>query len=657
MTQTKEVRTTAAVLGFILFVAACGGGQQAQSCTSDTQCGAGICADQGCQSASLTSFASALTVTPQTAQLDAVAGVTPAGAAFMIANASTKWHGFAVACDSDAKPSPDEGFIAPSRSTSVSLELRAPSPGTSTVTCAVTSRSGRTAFGRFVLTIKATGTGVADFSVEVRPAALALEPGQSGVSQVVIGRMGGFSSRVALAVSGVPAGATAILGGSGNGDPDELEDAEAGEAGAGATLRVNAGTAAKGSYTLSIDATSGALAHHAPIALTVGGPPPVAKPDFAVAASPGSLSVTNGGAAAPSSISVIPSNGFANQVTLSVAGLPTGATGSFNKTTLPGGTGSATLTVQAKAAAVGKYPLTVTAVGGGLTHAATIDLTIATGAPAADFTLSATPGALNLTDGGAAATTTVRVTPSNGFARDVSLSVSGVPVGAKASLDTSTIFAGSGTATLSVQAMSAAAGSFTLTITASGGTSTHTAAVALSVAAAAPRPDFAFSASPTSLQLMAGASGTSLLRVSPMNGFAASVTLSVAGLPAGATASFTPPTLATGSGTDTLTVSTGTAGPGTSSLTVTATGGGISHTAAISLTIATAACTQDTWGNFAQAFMANNCLSCHSYASSVATLKPHPNSAWISNGSMPPGGPLSASDKSRILLWLSCGLP
>ena len=863
MTNPREVRTTLAVIGLILSVAACSGGQKADSCTSDTQCGAGICADQGCQSASLTSTSSALTVTPQAAQLEVVAGVAPTGVTFVIANPSSKGHGFAVVCDSDAQPSPEEGHLDPSASASVALELPASSPGTSAVTCAVTSRSGHTAYAKFVLTLKATGPG-ADFSVAVKPAALTLDPGKSGTSQVVIVRSGGFSSHVALAVSGVPAGATAIFGGSGGGDGD-LQAASAGE-GSGVSLLVNAGTAAPGSYTLSIDATSGALSHHAPIALTVGGTPPVAKPDFAVAASPGSLSATAGGAAATSSVSVIPANGFASPVTLTLAGLPAGATGSFDKATMPGGIGSATLTVQAKTsaagkypltvtaaggglthsamveltvangapaadftlaampgalsltdggaaatttvrvtpsngfvrdvalilsgapagvkasldtstiyagsgtatlsvqainaapgsftltvtasagtsthtasvalavasaapapdfavaaspaslsvtvggvaatssvsvvpangfnsqvtltlagvpagatgsfdkatltggsalltlqaktAAPGKYPLTVTAVGGGLTHSATVDLTIGTVVPAADFTLAATPGALSLTDGGAAATTTVRVTPSNGFVRDVSLIVSGVPAGAKATLNTSTIYAGSGTATLSVQAMTAAAGSFTLTITASGGTSTHTASVALAIAAAAPPPDFAVSASPTSLQVNAGASGTSLVSVSPMNGFMASVMLSVAGVPSGAAASFATPTLATGSGTDMLTMSSGTAGAGTYPLTVTASGGGVSHTSSISLTIAAvAACTPDTWVNFAQAFMANNCLGCHSYAASVATLKPHPNATWISNGSMPPGGALSASDKSRILQWLSCGLP
>jgi hypothetical protein len=64
------------------------------------------------------------------------------------------------------------------------------------------------------------------------------------------------------------------------------------------------------------------------------------------------------------------------------------------------------------------------------------------------------------------------------------------------------------------------------------------------------------------------------------------VSLSVSGLPAGATAAFSPTSIAApGSGSSTLTLTTGTAAAGTYSLTVTGTGGGKTHTAAVSWTI------------------------------------------------------------------------
>src|SRR5262252_7314729 len=53
-------------------------------------------------------------------------------------------------------------------------------------------------------------------------------------------------------------------------------------------------------------------------------------------------------------------------------------------------------------------------------------------------------------------------------------------------------------------------------------------------------PNFSLSASPASLSLTQGTSGTSTITISPVNGFNGSVSLSASGLPAGVTASFNP---------------------------------------------------------------------------------------------------------------------
>ena len=69
-------------------------------------------------------------------------------------------------------------------------------------------------------------------------------------------------------------------------------------------------------------------------------------PDFSVAATPGSQTVT-GGQSATASISVTPANGFNSAVTFSCSGLPSGATCSFSPATVTpsGGVASTTLTV------------------------------------------------------------------------------------------------------------------------------------------------------------------------------------------------------------------------------------------------------------------------------------------------------------------------
>jgi hypothetical protein len=97
-------------------------------------------------------------------------------------------------------------------------------------------------------------------------------------------------------------------------------------------------------------------------------------------------------------------------------------------------------------------------------------------------------------------------------------------------------------------------------------------------------PNYTLSASPSSLTVTQGTSGSSTITVTPSGGFTGSVSLSTSALPAGVTASFgTNPT--TGSSVLTFTASS-TATTGTSSITITGTSGTLSHTTSISLTIA-----------------------------------------------------------------------
>ncbi len=96
-------------------------------------------------------------------------------------------------------------------------------------------------------------------------------------------------------------------------------------------------------------------------------------------------------------------------------------------------------------------------------------------------------------------------------------------------------------------------------------------------------PNFSLSASPSSLTVAQGSSGSSTVTVTPSGGFTGSVTLSTSALPSGVTASFgTNPT--TGSSVVTFTASS-TATTGTSSVTITGTSGTLSHTTSISLTV------------------------------------------------------------------------
>jgi N-acetylneuraminic acid mutarotase len=97
--------------------------------------------------------------------------------------------------------------------------------------------------------------------------------------------------------------------------------------------------------------------------------------------------------------------------------------------------------------------------------------------------------------------------------------------------------------------------------------------------------DFTLSDMPSSLSIVQGASGTTTVTVTDVNGFTGSVTLAASGLPSGVTAAFgTNPT--TGSSVLTLTASS-TAATGTATVTITGTSGALTATTTILIVITT----------------------------------------------------------------------
>ncbi len=205
------------------------------------------------------------------------------------------------------------------------------------------------------------------------------------------------------------------------------------------------------------------------------------------------------------------------------------------------------------------------------------------GAGPADFSLAAAPASVSVAQG-SSGTSTISVTPINGFTGSVTLSASGLPAGVTATFGTNPA---TSTSVLTLTASTTATtGAATVTITGTSGTLTHTATVSLTVTAAA-APNFSLSASPASLTVTQGTAGNSTITVTPSGGFTGSVTLSASGLPAGVTASFgTNP--ATSTSVLTLTASA-TATTGAATVTVTGTSGTLSHSTTIALTVASSA--------------------------------------------------------------------
>jgi hypothetical protein len=104
--------------------------------------------------------------------------------------------------------------------------------------------------------------------------------------------------------------------------------------------------------------------------------------DFSLAASPGSETVTAGGASNYTA-TVGALNGFSGTVTLGASGLPAGTTASFNPNTVSGAGTSVVSLVTTGSTAPGTYTVTITGVSGALQHTSTVTLVVnaASGGP------------------------------------------------------------------------------------------------------------------------------------------------------------------------------------------------------------------------------------------------------------------------------------
>jgi subtilase family serine protease len=297
--------------------------------------------------------------------------------------------------------------------------------------------------------------------------------------------------------------------------------------------------------------------------------------NFTISATPASQT-TESGTSTSYTVSIAPVNGYTGTVSFSVSGLPAGATATFTPTSVTT-SGSSTLAIATTAGTTpsGTYSLTVSGTDGVLTHTATITLVVS------DFTISASPSSQSANQG-TTANYTVSLTPLNGFSNTVSFSISGLPAGATATFTPASL-AGSGTSTLAITTTaSTPTGSYPLTITGTDGILTHTTPITMVVTV----PDFSLSATPASQAIVSGDSTSYTATIAPLNGYTGTVSFSVSGLPAGATATFTPASVTT-SGSSTLAISTtaGTTPAGNYVLTITASDGTLTHTAAVNLSV------------------------------------------------------------------------
>ena len=296
------------------------------------------------------------------------------------------------------------------------------------------------------------------FTISASPTSVSVVQGSSGTSTISTAVSGGFASAIALTASGEPTGVTV-----------GFSPASIASPGAGSSLMTLtvASSTATGTYTVTINGTGGGITHTTSVSLTVTA---TASPAFTISASPTSVSVVQGSSGS-SSITTAVSGGFASAIALTASGQPTGVTVSFSPTSIgsPGaGTSTMTMTV-ASTTVAGTYPITVTGTGGGITHNASVSLTVTT-ASAGTFTISVSPTSGYLYQGQSGyAVVTTKV--SGGFDSTITFSATGVPAGVTYSFTPASIGApGSGTTDFNLTvAGNAKTGTFPITITGTGG--------------------------------------------------------------------------------------------------------------------------------------------------------------------------------------------
>jgi len=219
-----------------------------------------------------------------------------------------------------------------------------------------------------------------------------------------------------------------------------------------------------------------------------------------------------------------------------------------------------------------------------------------------DLSITANPSSVSIQQG-TSSTTLVTIHSLGSFSGTVTLAAGTSPAIANtttASLNPTSVAltpGGSSTSTLTVQAShSTPVGGYNVNVKATSGSLVRTLTIRLVVVA--PPPDFTISASPTSMTLPLGSTGTSAITLKSLYSFTGIVSLAASVVPADATASlalvdptasFSPAGVAltaNGTGASTMSVSSSLlTTPGTYTVTITANSGTMSHSTTVTVTI------------------------------------------------------------------------
>lgn len=310
----------------------------------------------------------------------------------------------------------------------------------------------------------ATAPATPALSVTAAPASMQVPQGGRGSVTASAAVGGGFSSAVALTVTGAPTGMTPAFAPANFPSPGS---------GASVLTIAVASSVAVGTYTLTLTATGGSQTKTAQFSVQVS-----PLPTFSLNAAPSSLTLAPGGSGSVG-IAAVPLYGFQSTISLVASSLPAGVSVQFAPASISAGSGGAAMTIQTSStAAPGSYTIKVTGTALGLLASPTTSVTLNIGR----FTLALGSAAVTVSRG-QSATTTLHTTVANGFNAPLLLAASGLPKGVTASFSPSSIAnPASGVSIVTFTAASSAStGTQTTMLTAGSGGASQSVTLTLTV--------------------------------------------------------------------------------------------------------------------------------------------------------------------------------
>ncbi|WP_083936787.1 S8 family serine peptidase [Longispora albida] len=201
-----------------------------------------------------------------------------------------------------------------------------------------------------------------------------------------------------------------------------------------------------------------------------------------------------------------------------------------------------------------------------------------------DFSIGVSPSSVTV-DRGGSISASVSTTVVSGTAETVNLTASGLPAGATATFQPSSVTAG-GQAKLSIAAASSTApGTYPVKVTGTTASATHDATLSLVVRDPSGTNDFSIGVDPSTTTVEKGGAVSVAVSTTVVSGTAETVNLSASGVPAGVTAAFVPSSVTAGEGAKLNLSASSSAQPGTYPIKVTGTATSATHDATVSLVV------------------------------------------------------------------------